>query len=141
MTLTFLAILSHMTLNEFIRALRSLRVPSSILGSLLIMFRYVPHFMEERSRMQDAQALRGFSRGLRFEKIRSLGYLVGTTINRSFDRSVTAYEAMSLRGFGKGMTVTGAGLKKSDTILPLLLLTLLVSLPFLVPLIMEALFL
>ena len=139
--LTFLATLSHMTLNEFIGALRSMKVPSSILGSLLIMFRYVPLFMEERSRMQDAQKLRGFSRGQRFERIRSLGYLVGTSINHSFDRSITAYEAMSLRGFGKGMNVTGSGLKKSDTILPLLVLTLLVSLPFLVPLIMEVLLL
>jgi energy-coupling factor transporter transmembrane protein EcfT len=139
--LTFLATLSHMTLNEFIGALRTLRIPSSILGSLLIMFRYVPLFMEERSRMQDAQLLRGFDRGRRFERIRSLGYLVGTTINRSFDRSATAYEAMSLRGFGRGMAVTGTGLKKSDSLLPLLVLTLLVSLPFLVPLIMEVLLL
>jgi cobalt/nickel transport system permease protein len=137
--LTFLATLSHMTLNEFIGALRTLRIPSSILGSLLIMFRYMPLFMEERSRMQDAQNLRGFDRGRRFERIRSLGYLVGTTINRSFDRSVTTYEAMSLRGFGRGTLVTGSGLKKSDTLLPLFILALLVSLPFLVPLLMEVL--
>ncbi|MFW9794958.1 MAG: energy-coupling factor ABC transporter permease [Candidatus Thorarchaeota archaeon] len=139
--LTFLATLSHMTLNEFIGALRSLKVPSSILGSLLIMFRYVPLFMEERSRMKDAQLLRGFDHGRRFEKIRSLGYLAGTTINRSFDRSVTAYEAMSLRGFGKEMKIAGTGLKKSDSLLPLLILALLVSVPFLVPMIMEVLLL
>ncbi|MFW9768988.1 MAG: energy-coupling factor ABC transporter permease [Candidatus Thorarchaeota archaeon] len=139
--LIFLAVLSHMTLNEFIGALWTLRVPSSILGSLLIMFRYIPLFMEERSRMQDAQLLRGFDRGRRFERIRSLGYLIGTTINRSFDRSVTAYEAMSLRGFGKGTTVSGSGFKKSDSLLPLIILTLLVSLPFLVPMLMEVLFL
>jgi cobalt/nickel transport system permease protein len=139
--LTFLATLSHITLSEFIGALRTLKVPSSILGSLLIMFRYVPLFMEERSRMQDAQSLRGFSRGRRFERIRSLGYLVGTSINRSFDRSVTAYESMALRGFGKGMVVSGAGLKRSDALLPILVITLLVSIPFLVPLIMEVLLL
>jgi cobalt/nickel transport system permease protein len=139
--LTFLATLSHMTLSEFIGALRTLKIPSSILGSLLIMFRYVPLFMEERSRMQDAQSLRGISRGRRFERIRSLGYMVGTSINRSFDRSVTAYESMTLRGFGKGMVVSGAGLKRSDALLPFLVITLLVSIPFLVPLIMEVLLL
>ncbi|MHA2395153.1 MAG: energy-coupling factor ABC transporter permease [Candidatus Thorarchaeota archaeon] len=139
--LTFLATLSHMTLSEFIGALRTLKIPSSILGSMLIMFRYVPLFMEERSRMQDAQSLRGFNRGRRFERIRSLGYLVGTSINRSFDRSVTAYESMTLRGFSKGMIVSGAGLKRSDALLPLLVTTLLVSIPFLVPLIMEVLLL
>jgi energy-coupling factor transporter transmembrane protein EcfT len=135
--LTFLATLSHMTLNDFIGALRSLRIPASILGSLLIMFRYVPLFMEERSRMQDAQMLRGFSRGQRLERIKSLGFLVGATINRSFDRSVTAYEAMSLRGFGNGTFVSGSGFKRSDAILPLLILFIIVSAPFIFPLILE----
>ena len=139
--LTFLAVLSHMTLSEFIGALRTLKIPSSILGSMLIMFRYIPLFMEERSRMQDAQSLRGFSRGRRFERIRSLGYLVGTSINRSFDRSVTAYESMTLRGFGKGMVVSGAELKRSDVLLPILVIALLVSIPFFIPLIMEVLLL
>ena len=138
--LSILAALSHMTLSEFTGALRTMRVPNSIVGSLLIMFRYVPLFMEERSRMHDAQNLRGFSRGRRFERIRSLGYLVGTSINRSFDRSVTAYESMSLRGFGKGNDTPGAGLRASDTFLPIIVLFLIISLPFIFPLILEVIF-
>jgi len=137
--LTFLATLSQMHLSEFIEALRTLRVPSSILGSLLIMFRYVPLFMEERTRMQDAQLLRGYSQGKRFERIKSMGYLVGTTINRSFDRSTRVYEAMSLRGFGKGTMVSGSGFRRSDAILPALLLAFVVSLPFLVTIVLEVL--
>jgi cobalt/nickel transport system permease protein len=137
--LTFLATLSLMQLSEFIEALRTLRIPSSILGSLLIMFRYVPLFMEERSRMHDAQLLRGYSRGKRFERIKSMGYLVGTTINRSFDRSATVYEAMSLRGFGKGAMVSGSGFRRSDVLLPIILLFFVVSLPFLVTTILEVL--
>ncbi len=139
--LTFLAVLSHMTLSEFIAALRTLKVPTSILGSLLIMFRYIPLFLEERSRMQDAQLLRGFSRGRRFERIRSLGNLVGTTINRSFDRSVTVYEAMSLRGFGKGYMVSGSGFRGSDILLPVLILLMLLSIPYLLPAILEVIIL
>ena len=54
---------------------------------------------------------------------------------------MTAYESMTLRGFGKGMAVSGAGLKRSDALLPILVITLLVSIPFLVPLIMEMLLL
>lgn len=138
--LTLLAVLSHVTLSEFTGALRTLRVPNSIVASLLIMFRYVPLFMEERSRMQDAQKLRGFSRGQRFERIRSLGYLVGTSINRSFDRSVTAYESMSLRGFGKGTALRGASLQKSDAFLPLIVIFLILSLPFMFPLLLEVIF-
>jgi len=137
--LTFLATLASMTLSEFIGALRTLRVPSSILGSLLIMFRYVPLFLQERSRMQDAQLLRGYSRGKRFERIKSMGYLVGTTINRSFDRSTTVFEAMSLRGFGKGKIVSGHGFKRSDVFLPIMLIAFVLCLPYLVTIIMEVL--
>ena len=138
--LTFLATLSHMTLSDFIGALRSLRIPVSILGSMLIMFRYIPLFMEERSRMQEAQMLRGFNKGQRFERIKSSGYLVGATISRSFDRSVTAYEAMSLRGFGKGTFVSGAGFKRADVVLPLLILLIIICAPFIFPFTMEVLF-
>ncbi|MFW9963774.1 MAG: energy-coupling factor ABC transporter permease [Candidatus Sifarchaeia archaeon] len=139
--LTFLAVLSHMKLTEFIEALRTLRIPASILGSLMIMLRYVPLFMEERSRMHEAQLLRGYSRGKRLERIKSVGYLVGTSINRSFDRSATVYEAMSLRGFGKGTMVSGSGFKHSDILLPILVLVFVLSLPFLVSIIMEVLML
>ena len=137
MLLLFITTLSHMSLTEFIGALRTLRVPVAILGSLLIMLRYVPLFISERSRMQDAQQLRGYSRSKRFERIKSMGYLVGTTISRSFDRSATVYEAMSLRGFGKGTMVSGSGFQRSDIILPVIILVFVLSLPFLLPIIME----
>ncbi len=113
----FLAALSHMSLGEFIGALRTLRVPSSVLGSLLIMLRYIPLFIEERQRMQEAQQLRGFERGERKDRIQSLGFLVGSTIDRAMDRSIVVYESMALRGFGRGLVVTGAGLKRNDILL------------------------
>jgi len=113
----FLAALSHMSLGEFIGALRTLRVPSSVLGSLLIMLRYIPLFIEERQRMQEAQQLRGFERGERKDRIRSLGFLVGSTIDRAMDRSIVVYESMALRGFSRGLVVTGAGLRRNDILL------------------------
>jgi energy-coupling factor transport system permease protein len=113
----FLAALSHMSLGEFIGALRTLRVPSSVLGSLLIMLRYIPLFIEERHRMQEAQQLRGYERGERMDRIRSLGFLVGSTIDRAMDRSIVVYESMALRGFGRGIVITGAGLKRNDMLL------------------------
>jgi energy-coupling factor transporter transmembrane protein EcfT len=141
MVLLFITVLSHLSLTEFMDALRTLRVPAAILGSLLIMLRYIPLFMTERKRMQEAQHLRGYSRGKRVERIKSLGYLVGTTINRSFSRSATVYEAMSLRGFGKGTMISGSGFKRSDVLLSLFLLVFILSLPFLVTKIMEVLLL
>ena len=124
----FLASLSHMSLAEFIGSLKTLRLPSSILGSLLIMLRYIPLFVEERLRMQEAQELRGYERGKRMERIRSIGFLVGSTIDRAMVRSVVVYESMALRGFGRGMHVTGAGVKRSDILLFLAIALLLLIL-------------
>ncbi|MHA2139961.1 MAG: energy-coupling factor ABC transporter permease [Candidatus Thorarchaeota archaeon] len=136
--LTFLAALSHMTLSEFIGALKTLRIPTAILGSVVIMFRYVPLFIEERSRMQDAQTLRGYDHGSGLDKLRSMGYLAGTTIDRAFDRSATVYESMTLRGFGKGMMVTSSGFRRSDSVLAVLLVSLLMAIIFLIPPLVEA---
>ena len=124
MVILFITTLSHMSLSEFIGALRTLKVPATILGSLLIMLRYIPVFISERKRMQEAQSLRGFERGKRLERIRSLGYLVGSTIDRAFDRSIAVYEAMTLRGFGKGMVIMGSGFKKGDIFLLFLIVCL-----------------
>jgi cobalt/nickel transport system permease protein len=136
--LTFLAALSHLTLSEFIGALKTLRIPTAILGSVLIMFRYVPLFIEERSRMQEAQTLRGYNRGSGLDKLRSMGYLAGTTIDRAFDRSATVYDSMTLRGFGKGMMVSRGGFRRSDSVLPVLLISLLMAMIFLLPPVLEA---
>lgn len=113
----FLAALSHISLIEFIGALKSLRIPVSTLGSLLIMLRYIPLFLEERDQIQEAQQLRGFQRGTRTERIKSLGFLIGSIIDRALDRSVAVYESMTLRGFGHGMFVLGVGPRRSDVIL------------------------
>jgi cobalt/nickel transport system permease protein len=113
----FLAALSHLTLADFIGALKTLRIPTSVLGSLLIMLRYIPLFVEERHRMQEAQKLRGFEKGERMGRIRSLGFLVGSIIDRAMERSVLVYESMTLRGFGHGMFIAGANPKRNDIVL------------------------
>ncbi|MFW9799130.1 MAG: energy-coupling factor ABC transporter permease [Candidatus Thorarchaeota archaeon] len=138
--IAFLATLSHMTLNDFIGALKTLRVPVSMLGSLIVMFRYVPLFIEEKSRMQEAQVLRGYDRGKGLDRLRSTGYTVGTTIDRAFDRSATVYEAMTLRGLGKGMMMSSSGFRRSDSILPVLLFSLIMAMIFLIPPMLEAIF-
>ncbi|MFQ5831817.1 MAG: energy-coupling factor ABC transporter permease [Candidatus Thorarchaeota archaeon] len=135
--IAFLATLSHMTLSEFIGALKTLRVPVSVLGSLLVMFRYVPLFIEEKSRMQEAQTLRGYDHGKGLSRLRSTGYTVGTTIDRAFDRSATVYESMTLRGLGKGMMMSSSGFRRSDSILPVLLFSLMMAMIFLIPPILE----
>ena len=133
----FIITLSHMSLTEFIGALRTLRVPAMILGSLLIMLRYIPLFMTERKRMQEAQLLRGYERGERIDRIKSLGYMVGSTIDRAMDRSIAVYESMTLRGFGKNMVVKGAQFKRGDSILLLLIILTILGAFNIIPVFLE----
>ncbi len=120
----FLAAFSHISLGEFIGVLKTLGIPASILGSLLIMFRYIPLFIEERDRMQEAQQLRGFQKGRRMEQIKSLGFLIGSIIDRAMNRSVIVYESMTLRGFGHGMLILGVRPRRDDFLLFLSLFVL-----------------
>jgi energy-coupling factor transporter transmembrane protein EcfT len=129
--------LSHMSLVEFIGALRTLRVPVTVLGSLMIMLRYIPLFISERSRMQDALSLRGLERGTRRSKIQSLGFMVGSSIDRAFDRSVAVYDSMTLRGFGHGMVIRGAGVRRADAALLSIVLFLFLGLLLVFPILLE----
>jgi cobalt/nickel transport system permease protein len=124
----FLSVFSHMSLAEFIGALKTLKIPTTVLGSLLIMLRYIPLFVEERQRMQEAQQLRGFEQGERTGRIRALGFLVGSIIDRAMERSIIVYEAMTLRGFGHGMFIRGVRPKRNDVALVLCLLILIITL-------------
>ncbi len=135
--LLFLIVLSHMTLSEFVDGLRTLHVPFVIVSSLMVMLRYIPLFMEERNRLQEAQTLRGFHRGTRVERISSLGYLVGTIIDRALDRSVAVYESMTLKGLGLGGGAHGSGLRRADAALLLVPVVMLVLSWWLLPVLSE----
>ncbi len=131
--LLFLTGLSHLTLAEFVDALRTLHVPAIMIGSLLVMLRYIPLFIEERDRLHEAQILRGFQRGSRWERITSLGYLVGSTIDRALDRSMTVYEAMLLRGFSSHSSLAGSGFRRWDTGLVACLIAIALGMSYLLP--------
>ena len=131
--LLFLTGLSHLTLAEFVDALRTLRFPAIMIGSLLVMLRYIPLFIEERDRLHEAQILRGFQHGSRWERITSLGYLVGSTIDRALDRSMTVYEAMLLRGFSSHSSLAGSGFRRWDTGLVAGLIAVALGMSYLLP--------
>ncbi len=138
--LLFLVTLSHMTLSDFIKALRTLHVPSVLIGSLMVMLRYIPLFIEERSQMHEAQLLRGFQEGSRWERITSLGYLVGSTIDRALDRSMSVYEAMVLRGFSTANDNYPTDLRRGDAVLLAMVPIIVLSIQFVLPALLDVVF-
>jgi cobalt/nickel transport system permease protein len=76
-------------------------MPSVIIDTMLIMFRYIGILSEESTRMYRAQASRcGHSKSVSyFKKLVNYGNIAGSLIVRAFDRSVKVGNAMVLRGY------------------------------------------
>jgi len=84
--------------HEILRVLRRLRVPSPMLTTLALMYRYLPVLAEESGRMQRARASRTFSRRRRV-LWRNLAGIAAQLFIRTVDRAERIYLAMCARGW------------------------------------------
>ncbi len=77
------------------------RVPSVIIDTMLLMFRYIGILGEESTRMHRAQASRlGYSKSVGYmKKIANFGTIAGSLLIRAFDRSVKVGNAMVSRAY------------------------------------------
>ena len=77
------------------------RVPSVIIDTMMLMFRYIGILSEESTRMYRAQASRcGHSKSVSyFKKIANYGNIAGSLLVRAFDRSVKVGNAMVSRAY------------------------------------------
>jgi len=83
---------------ELLLALRRLRLPSVMLTTLALMYRYLPVLAEEARRMERARASRTFSRKRRIAW-QNLGAILGRLFVRTADRAERIYLAMCARGW------------------------------------------
>ena len=84
--------------HEILRELRRLRMPSVMLTTLALMYRYLPVLADESRRMQRARAGRTFSRR-RLLAWHSLSTILGHLFVRSAERAERIYLAMCARGW------------------------------------------
>jgi cobalt/nickel transport system permease protein len=96
--LTLLLLTWTTPFHEILGELRRLRLPSVMLTTLALMYRYLPVLAEESSRMQRARASRTFVPGRRLVW-RSLTTIIGKLFVRSADRAERIYLAMCSRGW------------------------------------------
>ena len=84
--------------QDILRELRRLRLPSVMLTTLALMYRYLPLLGEESRRMQRARACRTFRRGRLFAW-QNLAAIVSRLFIRSTERAERIYLAMCARGW------------------------------------------
>jgi cobalt/nickel transport system permease protein len=107
-------------ISKVMDSLSWFRVPSVIIDTMYLMFRYISILSEESTRMYRAQASRcGHSGKVSyFKKIANFGNIAGALLLRAFDRSVKVGNAMASRGYsGKTLfTFEKQKLPKRDAI-------------------------
>lgn len=110
--LLFLALLAKSTLclacvtllgattrfSEVLRTLLRLRVPSLLVTTLALLYRYLYVLLEEMGRMQRARRSRTFTRG-RWFAWQSSATVIGHLFLRTSERAERIYAAMSARGW------------------------------------------
>jgi cobalt/nickel transport system permease protein len=101
-------------LPELMRAARFYRVPSVLVELAITMYRCIFLFLEEGSRIKNAQRARlGFA-DFR-TSLRSSGTLAAMLVFRSYDRAERSFAAMRCRGYRGHFTTIGPGrLRKQD---------------------------
>ena len=95
-TMSLLGTLEAVTLGH---ALARLKVPESLVHLLLFTVRYIEVLYAEYHRLKTAMKCRGFSPSNSWHTYRSVGYLIGMLLIRSFERSERIMQAMKCRGF------------------------------------------
>jgi len=84
--------------QDVLRELRRLRLPTVMLTTLALMYRYLPVLAEESARMQRARASRTFSRRRRLAW-QNITTVIGQLFVRSAERAERIYLAMCARGW------------------------------------------
>jgi cobalt/nickel transport system permease protein len=96
--LTMLVLTWTTPFHEILQALRQLGLPSIMLTTLALMYRYLPVLAEESRRMERARASRTFSRTRRMAW-QNVTLIIGQLFVRSADRAERIYLAMRARGW------------------------------------------
>lgn len=108
----FVIIFLSMTtpVNKLLNAARWFKVPRTWIEIAMLSYRYSFVLLEDAITIRNAQKVRlGYSslgRGLR-----SFGELMGSTVIRTYDRSIAVYESMVLRGYNGTMQNVAWGKK------------------------------
>jgi cobalt/nickel transport system permease protein len=110
----FITTLSY---SEFIEALTKLRIPSMLVGSLVIMLHYIPILATSNKRILDAQEMRGKKISSYWQKLKTHAYIMGKGIVINMERSEKLYESLKMRGFSGEITFTTKQFKIFDIVL------------------------
>ena len=113
--LALIALIATIPIVTLGHALGHLRVPDKLIHLFFFTVRYLQVLHLEYDRLRDAMKIRGFRPRSNLHTYRSLAYLIGMLLIKSFDRADRIRKAMVCRGFhGKFYLLSHFELKRAD---------------------------
>jgi cobalt/nickel transport system permease protein len=128
----FMSFLSSLTYSEFIHALTKLRIPSVLLGSLIIMLHYIPILASSNKKILEAQEMRGKKIISYWQKLKTHAYIMGKSIIMNMERSEKLYESLKMRGFSGKIMFAQKKIKLFDVGLLILFILMVISFIFVI---------
>lgn len=116
-TYIFMSFFSSLTYSEFIEALASLRIPSFLVGSFIIMLHYIPIITTSNKKILEAQELRGKKILNYWQKLKTHAYIMGKSLISNMERSERLYESLKMRGFSGKLTFAPRHIKINDLLI------------------------
>ena len=128
----FMSFLSTLTYSEFINALTKLRLPSVLVGSLIIMLHYIPILAGSNKKILEAQEMRGKKITSYWHKLKTHAYIMGKSLVLNMERSEKLYESLKMRGFSGKITFAPKEIKILDICILTLFSFMIITLIFIV---------
>jgi cobalt/nickel transport system permease protein len=97
--LLIIALLGTTPVFTLVHAASHFKFPKKLLYLTFLSYRYIHVVQTEYGRLRDAMRVRGFRPRTNLHTYRTLGYLIGMLLIRSYERSERIYQAMLCRGF------------------------------------------
>ena len=97
--LIVVSLLGTSTVSALVHAVSHFRVPSKLVYLTFLSYRYLYVLRSEYAKLLDAMRIRGFRPRTNIHTYRTIGYLIGMLLIRSYERAERIYQAMLCRGF------------------------------------------
>lgn len=115
--LTIIVLLATSTIASLGHALEGLRLPGRLCFLLLFSYRYIFVIHQEYLRLSRAAKMRCFQPATNIHTYKTVAYLFGMTLVKSYNRGARIHQAMLLRGFnGHLIPLSSHRMNRSDAI-------------------------
>jgi len=128
----FMSFFSTLTYSEFIHALTKLRIPSILVGSLIIMLHYIPILANSNKKILEAQEMRGKKITSYWQKFKTHAFIMGKSIVINMEKSEKLYESLKMRGFTGKITFAPKKLKITDIGLLVIFILMIICFTFII---------